>query len=1138
MINHYFDTGSLIQLLLLLIYICHIIYLLFSHFNSTVFPIILDTQFEEESQKILHLHEIYSVSMLEIINIQMRECFERGTILKNIWDGHVYIFNKFINEFKYEKKKQSTEFLTEIEEIKISTLDSLKSFEKKIRELEESLVKQENETNYYKKQISSFEDKELKFKKKYELLTEALKNLRQMYEDALLENINFKLKSKNNDSDFEDREFLKKQQQTILNNKEKKDQSIFEFLKEIAFFNNFEKKGSSKFNNLKNLLSQIVQIDDASKIENVDNFEEICKDAYNDTEDLIIQKEKEIWTENFFLKHFTQEKEVQTLFYDELPSENRKNTETSLDQDSLEECSIDQNIIFQITQMKNNQEEELEHYKKNAFCNQNKFKMFEYSDVQRIFDSIKEIEELLIRTKKFFSKIYNDENETSNSFESKVSLGHLKEIDISIENCKKISSFLKEMKHLNNQSQLAIKIENLETKLDLEELENIKSVYQSNFEQIKEKFLQFFKEAITVDEQFLSNEDLTSMNSITSNSMQPQQPEIFNVKRKGSVFENSIFLSVNTPNNKLKRNSMMKSLSHGKKPLEPKELQKKSLERKNANEINDFDEKNNSLSNINNEIFDDPSIMINPENSLEMNNGNLNVNNVLTTSSPHQKISSFKPRKSARLSILFDKGQKIKNLLNNSEFNMKEALEKEVQLKSERYDTNKEMTNLINQVGDFLSKKKRWSRIQGINSDKCASFLIKLHNSQLKSNQSSSLNIILKIISQTYSEILKAYQTKQTTLNPLFFIFYEFILQKSGGSKERSENKITRIVQSLQLLNDNHRIKMFMKLLSLTKIENAGGKEKKEESKNETNIYNQFYDFYDGNDLKLYLDLLAKFDDNPMTNMPGLMFAMSSSDSVITSLNKAIEITKDFSGNFFLKRGQQHKIENVINLLKRAKQKDPMVFRKYVVDVDYAIERIFEIRDLMIEMYQTAFKAADLHNKSGLDLNEFLFIIRNIERKNLSDEHIIKLFNNEFDFEIEGSNEKCMSFKRFAYVCQEKNILNAKNQEEFLNNNFSGLKNIFELKKELEFRRDLIKIKFIKTKTYNSYYRNMIKIVDKSVNQDNLNEKDASIIWMRFRLLDDESNNFLVNENMKEILCDSLISINDFFQKKLEQKIH
>ena len=271
-----------------------------------------------------------------------------------------------------------------------------------------------------------------------------------------------------------------------------------------------------------------------------------------------------------------------------------------------------------------------------------------------------------------------------------------------------------------------------------------------------------------------------------------------------------------------------------------------------------------------------------------------------------------------------------------------------------------------------------------------------------------------------------------------------------------------------------------------------------------------------------------------MTNMPGLMLAMSSSDNVITSLNKAIEIVKDFSGHFFIRRGQQHQVENVINVLKRAKQKDPMIFRKYVVDVDYVIERIFEIKDLMIEIYQTAFKAADLNNKSGLEFNEFLFILRNIERKNLSDEQIIELFNNEFDFEIEGSNEKCMSFKRFAYVCQDKNILNSKTQEDFLNNNFSGIKKISQLKKELEFRRDLIKIKFIKTKTYNSYYRNMIKIVDKSVSKDNLNEKDAAIIWMRFRLLDDESHNFLVDENLKEILCEPLMTIHEFFKKREE----
>ena len=639
------------------------------------------------------------------------------------------------------------------------------------------------------------------------------------------------MKSRNNDFDVGEREFLKKQQQKILDNADKKDQTIFDFLKEIAFFTSFEKKDSSKTKDLKILLSQIVQIDDGGNIDNVDYFEETCKDAYIDTDDLIIHQDKEIWTGSFFLKYFTQEKEVQTLFYDELTLENRKDSD-SLEQEkenSIEEYKIDQNVIFQATKDQIESDELL----KKRNLDQNKFKNFDSRDVQRIFDYIKEIEEFLTKNQISISKMAMEEKKTS----LEVNLEFANEIGINLENCQKVSNFLKEMNNVNNQSQLALKIENLEAKLDLEELEKIKSVYQYNFEQIKEKFLQFFKETIKVEDEFLSIEEFTqiSMNSIASNSIQPSPAGVSYLKRKGSVAENSIFLSVQPPTNKSPRKSMMKLMSNEKKSLEKSGFLMKSS-RLEGNEINNFDEKNDDpqfYSNINNEIFDDPSIIINPENSMIANNDHLNVNffNNLPTSTPHRKNSSFKPRKSIRLSILFDKGQEIKSLLSNSEINMKEVLEKETQLKTERNENNEEMTNLINQVGNFLSKKKRWSRIQGFHSEKCASFLIKLHNSQLKSSQSSSLNIILKIISQTYTNILKAHQTKQSTLNPLFFIFYEFMLQKSGGSKERTESKITRIVQSFQSLSGNYRIKMFMKLLSLTKTESISIKEKKKKKK-------------------------------------------------------------------------------------------------------------------------------------------------------------------------------------------------------------------------------------------------------------------------------------------------------------------
>lgn len=1095
--------------------------------------------------------------MLKLINIQFMECSERGALLKNIWDCHIQVFNRFIKESTYEKNFQSRK----IEELKFSTESLMEELNKKIIHLEASLIKKEKEFNNYKLQSSIVEQQENKLKKKNELLTEAFLGLRKIYEETLLENIKLKLKCKYYDFEIGEQEFLKFQEQKILENQQKKDQSIFDFLKAIKMLSKYDKKGFSKTNNLNSLLHQIVKTDDDQNIynnENLENYEEINKDVSIDTADLYIQKEKEIWTENFFLKYFTKEKEIQTLNYDELVSENKNHPEETEKEifRIFEEPKFIESIIFESVFDKNIRTNIIQ--KPSCISSEkDDFKKVDVSETKSMFEFFDEMKEFLNKIKNIFDKICSQkmiEKEGLNIMEPELLTDLIKEIDKNLINYETIYKVFKQMNNIHNQSQLSLKIENLEHKLDFEESEKQKRKYQMLYEEIEAKFSSFFKETIKIDEEFLVNEDSTQNEILQNmNSVAPiavlNNSGFSNLKTRGSILGNSMLLSVKNPQNKFSRKSMVKLSSIEANSKEKIIFPFKSSNKLGDKVINEFSETNaypEALTNINNGMLENQN---SPENTVTIPcNNKISMANFLNSpprpnKTAHRKTLSFDPKSSVKVSFSLEKGHQIKDLLSNTDvFDKKEILEKKEQFKKEKNESNEETANLINQISDFLTKKRRWSKIQGPNSDKCANFLIKLQNSNLKSNQSLSLNIILKLISQIYSEILKSYQMKQSNLNPFFFIFYEFIFQKFGGSREKAENKMIRIIQSCQSLAENNKVRMFMKLLSLTKIktQSLNNEDKfsikiRSAENFEINDPEKIYDFYDGNDLKLYFDLLAQLDDNPITNTPGMILAMSSSEQIITSLYKAIEIVRNFSGNFFIKKGQKHIIENVINLLKRMKQKDPMIFRKYVIDVDYVIERIFEIRDLMNETYQIAFKAADLYKKSGLNSREFLFLLKNIERKSLRSHQIMNIFYNEYDFEIEGSNEKCISFKRFAYLCQSKNILTSKTQEEFLEDNFFGLKNIFQLKEELEFRRDLIKIKLIKTKSYDSYYRNMIKNVENNVFLHNLNENDVAVIWMRYKLLDNESHNLLLDEAQQEILCEYLKTFNDFFSEKNEE---
>jgi hypothetical protein len=112
----------------------------------------------------------------------------------------------------------------------------------------------------------------------------------------------------------------------------------------------------------------------------------------------------------------------------------------------------------------------------------------------------------------------------------------------------------------------------------------------------------------------------------------------------------------------------------------------------------------------------------------------------------------------------------------------------------------------------------------------------------------------------------------------------------------------------------------------------------------------------------------------------GTVFLLTVKESQYVGLNHALEVFNNYAKSKLTNEKYKIKIEDKINKIKAIKVLDPLVSRKYVVDVDFIIEKMFWIRNEIFNKYYTIFQSVDLDKDNTININEFTFLMRNIER--------------------------------------------------------------------------------------------------------------------------------------------------------------
>ena len=1099
---------------------------------------------DDLDMQLISMQNASRVCIQSISNEIAKECKERGVLLAMIWDLNMDWLNAYIKRIEKSSKDMQGQLVKNIIDVKAVYQDKYNELQEKIIELQNSLEgskeiikRNETDSGFYK-------EKTIHLERVVKLLDHEFSELKMNFEKIFLENLKFKLNKledlpMNSFHKAAEKEIFKKAFDEMTKNQILQEQQLGIYVSNDLSMGKVEStykkliSGELNINDLKettgrfmmqmtnlsfNILELPKKLEDyliEDSPENVEIKGFFNKDIAVDTIDLIQTQEKAIDSNDFY-KVLMRDNEAQTVLIDEilddmspgnndpmlasdilygkriklLVNNNRLNSPNSTNM-------VASDVFFQRKIGSNNSLSPLLNHqnKTSGFGNIPlgtsplhtliKKRIFNFN--QETLNNLDKISEINTFSISKLIDFYSNEMQLF----YKVILDISEEIINSNENSN-IDWFGTHETILNNKGLheqfigliydrdkkkineiINQKIEIIQRKLDFEEIEKNHMKLQYKFNGVSRRFNEFFN--------FIIQEETEKM-------LENEE----NLNSDGKNLENSL-----------------KTMD---KPIVPI----KSLKRKKKSKI-----------------LDDS----------ELDRVNL-LKKILSNNQPNptliKKRSSFVDgmrRNNTYEDITYEMNT-IQPTISNNIHKFQET----VQEMSER------KTQWLNDAYNALPQNKITLKVQSQHYQNCTMFQMKIkiflekhQNSFSDKNMGGiSLNMIIKTISSLFVEFLKRVSkmnNENLYLNPLFYIFYEYMFNRHSLSKENTESRIFNMIQSCMFYKEIPRIRIFLKLLG---------------------ILQKADDFYiiDGSDLLFYLDCISQLDDiiindiefnktkndyngnNNRQIVSGICLLLTLKESVKIGLNKAIEIIRKFFKNTMVSDSYNIiKLEDIINKIKAIKCPDPLISRKYVVDVDFVIEQMFWIRSEGYMKYRRIFMNLDLDKKEALNLKEFLFLLKNIETSKNSEELKV-IFKRESDF-VDDEKFDCIGFKKFAVICERNQWLLNKTLEKFEKNVTDDIINIENLMNDWEIKKNLIKLKFIKTNNYNSFFNRVLKKIEEFIvekkkkdmyNKKELDEIDKKI-WLLYRLLDDESNGMLLDFETQTLIVKELTDIAEITRK-------
>eukprot|EP01016_Furgasonia_blochmanni_P042634 TRINITY_DN5676_c0_g1_i1.p1 TRINITY_DN5676_c0_g1~~TRINITY_DN5676_c0_g1_i1.p1 ORF type:complete len:676 (-),score=89.56 TRINITY_DN5676_c0_g1_i1:157-2184(-) len=362
---------------------------------------------------------------------------------------------------------------------------------------------------------------------------------------------------------------------------------------------------------------------------------------------------------------------------------------------------------------------------------------------------------------------------------------------------------------------------------------------------------------------------------------------------------------------------------------------------------------------------------------------------------------------------------------------------------------------------------------------------------------------LIKMISMIYVEKIKQKRDSQNYMNPLHVLTYDILLNKYGLAKV-AETKYLQFMESCSFFRKNLLIKAFCK-------------------------FSRIFDPLDTDDFNFYINCFKSFDDSGT----GMTILSNLTETLMLSFKTVNEILDSKFKSFF----GADKIDHLTNELTRVVRVElnPKGAQRIEIDLSVVLEALVKLnidkRNEVKEHVQEVFFAADLDENEIIECYEFLTLCRHLEKGKFNQKMYKQLYFSECDLMIDS--EKVMSLNKFAAVSLSQGLFSSEIQDKFATDilQSDSIKTIKDLESEWNTRKRDIKLRLLKAKSYSPILQSFIKKLEKALFDE---KKSRKVVWLGYRLLDEESKRLFITHEVNHLLSKDLRFLDQHIEELLE----
>ncbi|EAR90670.2 hypothetical protein TTHERM_01094830 (macronuclear) [Tetrahymena thermophila SB210] len=258
----------------------------------------------------------------------------------------------------------------------------------------------------------------------------------------------------------------------------------------------------------------------------------------------------------------------------------------------------------------------------------------------------------------------------------------------------------------------------------------------------------------------------------------------------------------------------------------------------------------------------------------------------------------------------------------------------------------------------------------------------------------------------------------------------------------------------------------------------------------------------------------------------------TSEDKILISQSKCNEALN----HFLYQNLNQKQIENIEKYVNKIKIKGAQK-NQFVFDLDQILELIMEnfineVKTIKNEEYKDLYYSQDTDKKDYFNFESFKIVLENIQGQNSV--AVSNLFYKESDKILDGEN--LLSLNRFSTLCRQNKILSQNIQSKYLSQPSNDF--ISELQKIWQDEQYNIKLRLIKVKKYDIKRRKMLNEIDIFLNDSNKSRHSARTIHFIFKLLQQESKELLVEEQLKQLIPQQFLIISNKYLNTIKTRFN